>query len=294
MKKSRIVRLNQLEHIQNEVRILSRLRCPFVNELYAVFQDDNCLYLLLEYIPGGELFSHLRSRRKFDLSLYQFYTVEVACALKYMHDLRIAYRDIKPENILLSKDGHIRLTDFGFAKIVEDRTFTLCGTPEYLAPETIQGTGHGTSVDWWALGVLLFEMSMGFPPFYGDNPFTVYRKILSGIIAFPQGVSTAAAHTPTKKAIQGFLTQSRTSRLGCGKGGFETIKSHSFFRNIDFSSAMRQLITPPLVPTVIGEGDSSNFDHYPDEAVEESGNLTLKERLMFNAIDEILERPSKA
>lgn len=151
MKKARIVRFKQLEHIQNEVRILSRLRCQFVNELHAVFQDDNSLYLLLEYVPGGELFSYIRRQGKFDVELYQFYAVEIACALHYLHSLNIAYRDIKPENILINRNGHIRLADFGFAKIVEDRTFTLCGTPEYLSPEVIQGSGHGLSTDWWAL-----------------------------------------------------------------------------------------------------------------------------------------------
>ena len=151
MKKSRIVRFKQLEHIQNEVRLLSRIRCGFVNNLFAVFQDDNSLYLLLEYVHGGELFSYIRRQGKLDLILYQFYAVEIACALHYLHSLKIAYRDVKPENILIDRNGHIRLTDFGFAKIIDDRTYTLCGTPEYLAPEVIQGNGHGLAVDFWAL-----------------------------------------------------------------------------------------------------------------------------------------------
>ena len=139
MKKSRIVKLKQLEHIQNEVRIMSRLRCDYVCDLHAVFQDDNSLYMLLEYIPGGELFSHLRRSEKFEQVQYLFYTVEIVCALNHLHELKICYRDIKPENILISKDGHIRLTDFGFAKILaDDRTFTLCGTPEYLGNENMK------------------------------------------------------------------------------------------------------------------------------------------------------------
>jgi serine/threonine protein kinase len=139
MKKARIVRLKQVEHIQNEVRILSRVRCIFIESLFAVFQDDHSLFLLLEFVPGGELFSFLRQQGKFDTVLHQFYTVEVACALHYLHGVQIAYRDVKPENIMLDRNGHIRFVDFGFAKIIEDRTFTLCGTPEYLAPEIIQG-----------------------------------------------------------------------------------------------------------------------------------------------------------
>ncbi len=144
MKKFRIVQNKQMEHVQNEIKILSRLRSPFVAELYAVFQDDNTVFLLLEFIPGGELFSYLRKQVKFDITLYQFYTVEVACALNHLHEFQIAYRDIKPENILLDRNGHIMLTDFGFAKVITDeRTYTMCGTPEYLSPEVLQGLGHG-------------------------------------------------------------------------------------------------------------------------------------------------------
>jgi serine/threonine protein kinase len=157
MKKSRIVKYKQLDHIQNEVRILSRIRCGFVVNLHAVFQDDNSLYMMLDYIPGGELFSYIRKMERLEPILYQFYACELVCALHYLHSLNIAYRDTKPENILIDRNGHIRLVDFGFAKIIDDRTYTLCGTPEYLAPEVIQGNGHGLAIDWWAL-VSLFVM----------------------------------------------------------------------------------------------------------------------------------------
>lgn len=287
MKKSKICKLKQLIHIQNEVRILSRIKCPFVVELYAVFQDDNSLSLLLEYVPGGELFSHLRRLRKFDATLYQFYAAEIACAIKTLHEHHIAYRDIKPENILIDRNGHIRLADFGFSKIVEDRTFTMCGTPEYLAPEIIQASGHGMSADWWALGVLLFEMACGYPPFYGDNPFSVYKKILSGSISFP----ATFLHVPTRNVIKGFCTQDRTSRLGSGRNGFGNIISNLFFLGIDWYSAANKLIVPPLLPTVINDGDSSNYDIFPDETAEEPNNLTKEERLHFQEFDRILDRP---
>ena len=175
MKKVRIVKLKQLIHIQNELRILATVRCDFIPELNAFFQDDSSIYMLMEFVPGGELFSHLRRQEFFELAQYQFYAVELAVVIHYLHELNIAYRDIKPENVLINKEGHIRLVDFGLAKFLDDdKTYTLCGTPEYLAPETIQGQGHGRAVDWWALGVLIYEMAFGYPPFYGNNPFTVY------------------------------------------------------------------------------------------------------------------------
>lgn len=286
MKKGRIVQLKQLTRIQDEVRIMSRVRCDFIPELFAFFQDDNNVYMLMDYVPGGELFSHLRRQGKFSTVECQFFAVEIACAIEYLHKLNVAYRDLKPENVLLTKDGHIRLIDFGLAKFLEeDKTFSLCGTPEYLAPEVIQGQGHGMSVDWWALGILIYEMTFGYPPFYADNPFGVYQKILHGKIEFPGTPSMS-----TTRVVKGFCTVSRGSRLGCSRGGFDNIAGHSFFSGIEWMSASRQLLMPPLVPLVLGEGDSSNYDLYPDEGPDEISNLTLEERKMFSEFDVLLDR----
>lgn len=289
MKKARIVKQQQLAHVQNEVMILSRVRCSFVIEMKGLFQDENSVYMLQEYIPGGELYSHLRRSKAFDLSVYQFYAVEIACALHHLHQLKIVYRDLKPENILLTREGHIRLTEFSLAKqldVAKGQTFTLCGTPEYLAPEIILGQGYGTSVDWWAVGILLYEMTMGFPPFYGKNPFTVYQKILEGHVKFAGSVPSN-----TKNAILGFLKADRKHRLGCNN--FDSVKHHAFFKGIDWHSAALQLIVPPLAPTVTTDADSSNFDYYPEETVEEASNLTQEERTMFQALDDILDRPKQ-
>lgn len=287
MKKARIVKQEQLMHVQNEIKIMSRLRCPFIQELKAVFQDENSVYLLLEFIPGGEVFSHLRKSRVFDLPVYQFITVEIACALFHMHKMTIIYRDLKPENILFSKLGHIRLSEFSLAKAIRNRTYTLCGTPEYIAPEIIQGQGYGYSVDWWALGVLLHEMAVGFPPFYGRNPFTVYRKILAG--SFP--LEDSRIPPSTRTAIRAFLTLDRLQRLGTQS--FEHVKNHAFFEGIDWNSAFRQLIVPPLIPTVLSDGDTANYDFYAEEALEEPANLSQHDRVLFQTIDEILDRPKQ-
>jgi len=270
MKKARVVKMGQLQHIQNEVTILSRTRSAFLVQMKALFQDENSVYLLMEYIPGGELYSHLRRAKAFDISAYLFYTVEIASALQYLHRLDIVYRDLKPENVLLTKEGHIRLSDWSLGKKIdpaEGHTFTLCGTPEYLAPELILGQGYGTTVDWWALGILLYEMVMGFPPFFGKNPFTVYQKILDRKIRFGGAVAPA-----TKGVINGFLRSDRRSRLGCDS--FNSVRGHVFFKGIDWNSAAQELIVPPFAPTVTSEGDSSNYDYYPEELIEEASNLT--------------------
>eukprot|EP00605_Chrysophyceae_sp_TOSAG23-4_P000233 GSChrysophyteH1.ASY1.ANO1.270.1 assembled CDS len=195
---------------------------------------DSSIYLLMDYIPGGELFSHLRRQEFFEATQYQFYA---------------------PENILLTKEDN-------------DKTFTLCGTPEYLAPEVIKGEGHGTAVDWWSLGVLIYEMAHGYPPFYGDNPFSVYSKILACSISFPRSCPKS-----TKSIVKAFCNPSRSGRLG-----------------IEWRSAARQYIVPPIVPLVQSGGDSSNYDFYGDEIAEEASNLTLDERKLFREFEEILER----
>mmetsp|Transcript_28426 Transcript_28426/g.28734 ORF Transcript_28426/g.28734 Transcript_28426/m.28734 type:complete len:356 (-) Transcript_28426:35-1102(-) len=288
MKKTKLVRMNQVKHVQNEVHLLAHLDCKFVVNLHAVFQDESSLFLLLAYVPGGELYSYLRKRHHFDEALCKFYTVEVASAIDALHAHAIAYRDIKPENILIAQDGHIRLVDFGFAKIVADRSFTLCGTPEYLAPEVVLGTGHGRAVDWWALGVLCYEMLAGYPPFTADNPFSLYQCIQKARVIFPPQTSAAA-----QVAIRGFLTVDRANRLGCKKGGLQALSKLPFFKGINWQTVAAQQLAPPIVP-VLGEaeGDTSNFDTYPEEKLDEISNLSSQERDLFKEFDKILDRKS--
>ncbi|KAI4898785.1 hypothetical protein NFI96_026041 [Prochilodus magdalenae] len=195
-----LIRLKQQQHVHNEKEVLMEVNHPFIVKLYWTWHDERCLFMLMEFVPGGELFSYLRSRGKFGNDTALFFSAEIICALEYLHAKDIVYRDLKPENILLDREGHVKLTDFGFAKKVIDRTCTLCGTPEYLAPEVIQGKGHGLAVDWWALGVLIFEMLSGYqrwplfgqclsswyPPFFDDNPFGIYQKVLAAKLNFPR------------------------------------------------------------------------------------------------------------
>jgi len=250
-----VVRLKQVDHVKNEKKILLSIHHPFIVNLYATFQDETNLYMLMEYVIGGELFSHLRKAGRFPTETAKIYAAEVVLALEYLHNLDILYRDLKPENLLLDKSGHIKIADFGFAKHVEDRTWTLCGTPEYLAPEIIQSKGYGKAVDWWALGVLLFEMLAGYPPFFDDNPFGIYEKILANRIHFPRHFDPLA-----KDLIKKLLASDRTKRLGNLKAGAADIKKHDFFKKIDWESLGQRKVKPPIQPKVKGEGDTSNFE----------------------------------
>ncbi|KAF9995229.1 hypothetical protein BGZ79_011105 [Entomortierella chlamydospora] len=266
LKKSEVVRLKQVEHINSEKLILSQVNHPFIVNLFTTFQDDRNLYMLLEYVIGGELFSHLRRAGRFPNDMTKFYAAEIVLAIEYLHERDIIYRDLKPENLLLDSQGHIKITDFGFAKRVSDRTWTLCGTPEYLAPEIIQSKGHGKPVDWWALGILIFEMLAGHPPFFDDNPFGIYEKILAGRIYFPAFIDSSA-----KDLIKKLLTADRTKRLGNLKGGSQDIRDHKWFRGVDWEGLEKRTVAAPIVPPHLHEGDTSNFENYP-EAVDDGAD----------------------
>lgn len=175
-----VIKLKQIDHVRHEREILGDVSGhPFITNLLASFSDHDFLYLLLDYVPGGELFSYLRKFRRFDEGMARFYAAEIVLVLEYLHEQQggVAYRDLKPENLLLDGEGHIRLVDFGFAKrLGSTETYTLCGTPEYLAPEVIHNKGHTTAVDWWALGILIYEFLTGYPPFWHQNPIEIYKQ----------------------------------------------------------------------------------------------------------------------
>ena len=174
LKKVTLIDRNQLDHTKTERDILQHVHNPFLMKMHYAFQTEDKLYMVMDFLNGGELFFHLRKEQRFDEGRIRFYAAEIILGLEALHKAGIIYRDLKPENILLDDEGHIRLTDFGLSKqgifkLNKDQTTTICGTPEYLAPEIVIGEGHGKAVDWWSLGILMFEMFVGRPPFQNPN-----------------------------------------------------------------------------------------------------------------------------
>lgn len=274
-----MLKLNQVEHVNSERRILMSCDCPFIVRCYWTYRTDSCLFLLFEYIAGGELFTYLRNRTNFNCKEALFYSSEIIVALEYMHKKEIVYRDLKPENILLDTKGHVKLTDFGFAKELHDMTWTLCGTPEYLAPEVIQNKGHNFSVDWWALGILIYEMIVGTPPFTDDSHFGTYKKILDGYITWPKKLEG----TDEQDLIRKLLNSDRTGRLGGAKEDAGEVKSHVWFADVNWAEVRDRKVQPPIIPKIAHTGDTSNFDDYSDDDWAEDAPVATKSNMaLFN------------
>ncbi|KAF7731832.1 camp-dependent protein kinase catalytic subunit [Apophysomyces ossiformis] len=261
LRKSDIVRMKQVEHTKNERSVLMSVEHPFIVNLWGTFADYSHVYMVMDFVPGGELFSYLRKTKRFPNDVARFYSAEVLLALVYLHKHSIVYRDLKPENLLLDTTGHIKITDFGFAKrIPEDITYTLCGTPDYLAPEIIQSKGYSKAVDFWALGVLIYEMLAGHAPFYADSQFKLYEKIMSSRPKYPSYFDSAA-----KDLLKHLLISDKTMRYGNLKRGYRDVMDHRWFAPIDFERLEQRRVKPPYVPRVPCEGDASNFQRYDED-----------------------------
>ena len=265
LKKNDIIKQKQVDHVYSEFNILTMLKHPFIVQLFGYnFEDPKYIYFIMEYIQGGELFTLLRTKGTFPVPQTKFYIAHIITIFEYLHSKNIVYRDLKPENILINKNGYLKLTDFGFAKQLEnEKTYTLCGTPEYLAPEIILNKGHGKAVDWWTMGILLYEMLVGIDPFSDDDPMKTYQKILKGKINFPKTINKDA-----KSLIKHLLTQDTTKRFGCLKNGVKDILNHRFFEGFDWKNFVYLSMPAPYKPDIKSDDDTSNFEKYPESDTE--------------------------
>ena len=261
MSKAHVVAKRQVDHTNNERRLLALCDHPFVIELFSSFQDSTDIYLLLELILGGELFSYLDEHGPVDTEPARFYTASVACALEYLHDRNVVYRDLKPENLLIDSEGYIKIVDFGFAKVVYqgERTWTLCGTPEYLAPEVILRRGHDLRVDWWSLGILMIELFSGVTPFATDDQFEIFKRIVKCEINYDRfGLPWDAL-----ELAQGLLVVDPSQRLGDFEhGGGRALRESKFLEPIDFVQLANKSLPSPYVPYIESSTDTR---HSPDE-----------------------------
>lgn len=272
LSKKEIVAKKEVAHTIGERKILQRsLECPFLVGLKFSFQTEKELYFVTDYKCGGELFWHLQKEGRFSEDRARFYIAELVLALEHLHKYNIVYRDLKPENILLDATGHIALCDFGLSKpdLTNDQlTNTFCGTTEYLAPEVLlDEKGYGKHVDFWSLGVLLFEMCCGWSPFYAEQTQEMYRLICYGKIRFPKHV----IGDDGKQFVKGLLNRNPQNRLGAKRGAAE-LKEHPFFKSIDWDLLYKKQITPPFKPIVDSDESVANFDpEFTNSTLAEAG-----------------------
>lgn len=279
LSKKVIVQKKEVQHTIGERNILVRTATtdsPFIVGLKFSFQTPQDLYLVTDYMSGGELFWHLQREGRFLEDRAKFYIAELILALRHLHQHDIVYRDLKPENILLDANGHIALCDFGLSKAnlsKGDTTNTFCGTTEYLAPEVLlDEAGYTKMVDFWSLGVLVFEMCCGWSPFYAEDTQQMYKNIAFGKVRFPRD----ALSTEGRNFVKGLLNRNPNHRLGA-KGDADELMAHPFFDDVDWQALGRKALVPPFKPKLKNALDTSNFDPEFTSALT-SGNSSLNAR----------------
>jgi serine/threonine protein kinase len=254
--KGRVVREHQVERVMQEKKLLGLVSHPFVIGLMGTFQDDTRLFMLTEFAGEGDLFSAMQSS-KFDDACAHFFAAQVTLALGHIHKLDIAYRDLKPENIVIDSLGHAKIIDFGLAKVVRTKTSTVCGTVEYMAPEVLSQIGHGRCVDWWALGILIFEMLAFQTPFTGRTATETRKNVCNRDPRCPPHFGSV-----TKRIVYLFLIKDQTLRLGSGANGIWRVQSHPWFSTVEWGDLLQRRCISPFLPGARGDGGAPARDRF--------------------------------
>jgi len=258
LNKGYIMKTGQQANVLNEKMLMLMCDSPFVIKLYACYNEDQFLYFLLEPARGGEVFTVYEKYSLHGSAEHaKFYTAGVVFAFEHIHDRHIIYRDLKPENLLLNEEGHCKLVDFGLAKCSIVQTYTTCGTPDYFAPEMISSTGHSKAVDWWTLGVIIFEWQSGSAPFADSNPMKIFTKVKKGIdkIKFPVGCKGDC-----EDLVKSLLKNDPGERLTSLTGGSNNIKTHDWFKGFDWAGCEARTMEPPFKPECGGPTDIAAFE----------------------------------
>jgi serine/threonine protein kinase len=258
MSKRLLAEHQQVEQTLIEKAVLIETVHPFLVGAHYTFQTDNHIFMVLDYVPGGELFRRLKEEERFSENRSRLYAAEILLGLGHLHSRGFVYRDLKAENILVDADGHLRLTDFGLVKTRMENggsTTTFCGTPEYIAPEMLQRKPYTKAVDWWSFGILLYEMLTGLPPFYDENTNRMYRSILKDAVPIPPNMSFEAQNLILK-----LLEKDPANRLGAGPLDYQEIQQQPFFEMLNWEAVLKRAVQPEWVPIIRSETDTSNFD----------------------------------
>ncbi|KAK9116976.1 hypothetical protein Sjap_015923 [Stephania japonica] len=257
MRKDTIIKKNHVDYMKAERDILTKVVHPFIVQLRCSFQTKSKLYLILDFVNGGHLFFHLYRQGIFSEDQARVYSAEIVCAVSHLHKNGIVHRDLKPENILMDVNGHVMLTDFGLAKEIDEsgRSNSMCGTTEYMAPEILLSKGHNKEADWWSVGILLYEMLSGQPPFTHANRKKLQERIIKEKIKLPPFL-TSEAHS----LLKGLLQKEPDRRLGSGHNGSDEIKKHKWFKSINWKKLEARELQPKFKPDVSGSDCTANFD----------------------------------
>ncbi|XP_051767597.1 protein kinase C, delta b [Ctenopharyngodon idella] len=278
LKKDVVLMDDDVECTMVEKRVLALAwENPFLTHLFCTFQSKEHLFFVMEYLNGGDLMFHIQDKGRFDLYRATFYSAEIICGLQYLHSKGIIYRDLKLDNVMLDKDGHIKIADFGMCKenmLGENRATTFCGTPDYIAPEILLGQKYSFSVDWWSFGVLLYEMLIGQSPFQGDDEDELFESIRMDVPHYPRWITKEA-----KDLLEKLFERDPTRRLGV----VGNIRGHAFFKTINWTALEKREVSPPFKPKVKSPNDCSNFDR---EFLSEKPRLSQSDKNLIDSMDQ--------